>query len=146
MLSRAISIILGSSCIGYEGCGGLFCSVAVKRAGHPGIGLTRFWTTGFRYPASCTLIPHSASTPLIQGGSRMRRRARTVLCGGRSAMVVPTATGIRREHATFPTRFGGHLGSTSVGRELDDQLVAFLFWRDWNCVQIGVTLKDEYVL
>src|ERR1035437_446773 len=94
MLSRAISIILGSSCIGYEGCGGLFCSVAVKRAGHPGIGLTRFWTTGFRYPASCTLIPHSASTPLIQGGSRMRRRARTVLCGGRSAMVVPTATGV----------------------------------------------------
>ena len=30
-----------------------------------------------------------------QGGSRMRRRARTVLCGGRSAMVVPTATCIR---------------------------------------------------
>src|ERR1035438_9596755 len=92
MLSRAISIILGSSCIGYEGCGGLFCSVAVKRAGHPGIGLTRFWTAGFRYPVFCTLIPRSASTPLIQGGSRMRRRARTVLCGGRSAMVVPTAT------------------------------------------------------
>jgi hypothetical protein len=31
----------------------------------------------------------------IQGGSRMRRRARTVLCGGRPAMVVPTATRIR---------------------------------------------------
>src|ERR1035437_710219 len=93
MLSRAISIILGSSCIGYEGCGGLFCSVVVKRAGHPGIGLTRFWTAGFRYPASCTLIPRSVLTPLIQGGSRMRKRARTVLCGGRSAMVVPTATG-----------------------------------------------------
>src|ERR1039458_5078698 len=61
MLSRAISIILGSSCIGYEGCGGLFCSVAVKRAGHPGIGLTRFWTAGFRYPVFCTLIPRSAS-------------------------------------------------------------------------------------
>jgi hypothetical protein len=29
----------------------------------------------------------------IQGKSRMRQRARTDLCGGRSAMVVPTATG-----------------------------------------------------
>jgi len=33
-----------------------------------------------------------ASTPLILRKSRMRRRARTDLCGGRSAMVVPTAT------------------------------------------------------
>jgi hypothetical protein len=29
---------------------------------------------------------------LILGKSRMRKRARTDLCGGRSAMVVPTAT------------------------------------------------------
>src|SRR6266852_5087405 len=36
-----------------------------------------------------------ASTPLILRKSRMRRRARTDLCGGRSAMVVPTATTIR---------------------------------------------------
>ncbi len=34
--------------------------------------------------------------PLIHGKSRMRRRARTDLCGGRSVMVVPTAT----THAT----------------------------------------------
>src|SRR6266478_7975046 len=33
-----------------------------------------------------------ASTPLILRKSRMRRRARTDLCGGRSATVVPTAT------------------------------------------------------
>src|SRR6266851_126895 len=33
-----------------------------------------------------------ASTPLILRKSRMRRRARTDLCGGRSVMVVPTAT------------------------------------------------------
>ena len=32
------------------------------------------------------------STPFILQKSRMRRRARTDLCGGRSAMVVPTAT------------------------------------------------------
>ncbi|HZD48666.1 MAG TPA: reverse transcriptase domain-containing protein [Silvibacterium sp.] len=36
------------------------------------------------------LIP--ASTPLILHRSRMRRRARTDLCGGRSVMSVPTAT------------------------------------------------------
>jgi hypothetical protein len=39
---------------------------------------------------------------LIQGGSRMRRSARTVLCGGRSVMVVPTASveGSRRAPST----------------------------------------------
>src|SRR5258708_25016125 len=30
--------------------------------------------------------------PLIHGKSRMRKRARTDLCGGRSVMIVPTAT------------------------------------------------------
>src|ERR1039458_1185002 len=43
-------------------------------------------------PRSCTPIPMHASTPLILRKSRMRRRARTDLCGGRSVMVVPTAT------------------------------------------------------
>jgi len=33
-----------------------------------------------------------ALTPLIPQKSRMRKRARTDLCGGRSAMIVPTAT------------------------------------------------------
>ena len=40
----------------------------------------------------CILIPTSASTPFILGKSRMRKRACTDLCGGRSVMVVPTAT------------------------------------------------------
>src|SRR5258708_17178929 len=43
-------------------------------------------------PAFCTPIPMHASTPLILRKSRMRRRARTDLCGGRPVMVVPTAT------------------------------------------------------
>jgi hypothetical protein len=34
-----------------------------------------------------------ASPRFIQGKCRMRKRACTDLCGGRSAMVVPTATG-----------------------------------------------------
>ena len=37
-----------------------------------------------------------AFTPFILQKSRMRRRARTDLCGGRSAMGVPTATVIPR--------------------------------------------------
>ena len=43
-------------------------------------------------PRVLLLILILASPPPIQGGSRMRKRARTVLCGGRSAMVVPTVT------------------------------------------------------
>ncbi len=41
---------------------------------------------------SCIPILTSASTPFIPGKSRMRKRARTDLCGGGPAMVVPTAT------------------------------------------------------
>jgi hypothetical protein len=35
-------------------------------------------------------------TPFILQKSRMRRRARTDLCGGRSVRIVPTATGMLR--------------------------------------------------
>ena len=41
-----------------------------------------------------------ALTPFILQKSRMRKRARTDLCGGRSAMVVPTATISSRFHET----------------------------------------------
>src|SRR6266849_4391199 len=37
---------------------------------------------------------------LIHGKSRMRRRARTDLCGGRSVMVVPTATDATHDRAS----------------------------------------------
>ena len=40
----------------------------------------------------CILTLWLASPLCIPGKSRMRKRARTDLCGGRSAMVVPTAT------------------------------------------------------
>src|SRR4029077_3317516 len=52
-------------------------------------------------------IPMHASTPLILRKSRMRRRARTDLCGGRAAMVVPTATVIH-----MPNKRAGLNGST----------------------------------
>jgi hypothetical protein len=44
---------------------------------------------------------------LIPGGSRMRKAARTVLCGGRSAMVVPTATPGGLSHRLFDFAFLG---------------------------------------
>jgi hypothetical protein len=47
--------------------------------------------TGF-----CTFIRWPALPPGIPGKSHMRQRARADLCGGRSAMVVPTATSARR--------------------------------------------------
>src|SRR6266849_2328648 len=45
-----------------------------------------------------------ASTPLILRKSRMRRRASTDLCGGRSAMVVPTATVIHMPDKRLPEK------------------------------------------
>ncbi len=45
------------------------------------------------------------SASFIQGGSRMREAARTVLCGGRSAMVVPTATLTSSSLSASVTRF-----------------------------------------
>ncbi len=58
----------------------------------------------------CILILWLASPLRIPGKSRMRKRARTDLCGGRSAMVVPTATVkqstdvIKRLHQNPPVR------------------------------------------
>jgi hypothetical protein len=66
--------------------------VAANARGFDGSDSPHCWIGGFLYVVSCILIPITASTPLILSKSRMRRRARTDLCGGRSAMVVPTAT------------------------------------------------------
>ncbi len=49
---------------------------------------------GFRDPAFCILVLWLASPLRILGKSRIWERARTNLCGGRSAMAVPTATAI----------------------------------------------------
>src|SRR6185437_5805248 len=46
---------------------------------------------------SASLSYSSFFSPLIQGGSRMRKSARTDLCGGRSVMIVPTASKYRSE-------------------------------------------------
>jgi hypothetical protein len=72
-------------------CGGASSSVAVNARKCTGIVSPPSCTDGFRDPVFCILIPMPASPPPIQGKSRMRERACTDLCGGRSAMVVPTA-------------------------------------------------------
>src|ERR1039457_4491072 len=59
-----------------------------------------------------------ASTPLILRKSRMRRRARTDLCGGRSVMIVPTATVIGWSVGLVPTNaLGSRNASGRISRE-----------------------------
>ena len=84
------------SCVSSGGapadCGGAFSFVAVNAARYVGDVTSPSCTVGFPSLAFCIPIPMHASPPLILGKSRMRKSARTDLCGGRSAMVVPTAT------------------------------------------------------
>src|ERR1035441_3488026 len=75
-----------------------------------GSGSTRFSTDGFRLLAFCILILWHVLTPHIQGGSRMRRSARTVLCGGYRAIGIPTATA-----KFFPLRVRSHFRLTARG-------------------------------
>src|ERR1700758_3740013 len=107
-LSRAIRDASTYSYIGFDCFGGECYSTAAKRDGSHGSGCHRCSTAGFPNPASFILTLNSALPPLIQGGSRMRRRARTDLCGGRSAMVVPTASGrvYGQEKSSGPTGGG----------------------------------------
>jgi len=74
------------------GCGGASSSAAVNAHRCAGIVSPLSCSAGFRNPAFCTPIPMHALPLLIPGKSRMRKCACTDLCGGRSAMVVPTAT------------------------------------------------------
>src|ERR1700693_123255 len=67
------------TCIGWKsfdngspGCGGSSCSNAASAADCPGSTCASSSPDGFPLPESCILIRGNASTPLIQGGSRMR--------------------------------------------------------------------------
>jgi hypothetical protein len=76
----------------------LWQSVLVRRSQRAQMrweGLTPILNRGFLHPVYCIPTPMHASTPLILRKSRMRKRASTDLCGGRSVMIVPTATVIR---------------------------------------------------
>src|SRR6266700_1947561 len=87
------------TCIGFSfsagdcvGFGGAHYRGAANAAVSLWTGSTGSSIDGFHSLALSILILCSALTPVIRGGSRMRRHARTVLCGGRLAMIVPTAT------------------------------------------------------
>jgi hypothetical protein len=80
---------------GLVGCGVARYRAAASGATSPGTGSTGSWSAGSQSLAFSILILCSALTPVTRGGSRMRRSARTDLCGGRSAMIVPTATAKR---------------------------------------------------
>jgi hypothetical protein len=78
-------------------------------------------------------IPTHASTALILRKSRMRRRACTDLCGGRSAMVVPTATVIASSAALVPR-------NALVSRDLAKVLVGYAEVTRWGNAERRVHL------
>src|SRR6202035_4203910 len=92
MLSPATSINCASSKDASIDCGVTYWYVVVNAHGRSGRSSLRFSKSGYQHPAFCTLIPTPAFTPPILHKSRMRRRARTDLSGGRSVMSVPTGS------------------------------------------------------
>src|SRR5215471_3344213 len=72
---------LGKGC---GACGGIHSVAAVNNLCR-GIGSLDSPLTGFQSHVFCIPILSYVFSPLIPGGSRMRRRACTDLCGGRSA-------------------------------------------------------------
>src|SRR5947209_7225098 len=92
MLFRATRHSCASLLVAFAGCGELYSYVAVNVRGWGGIDSIHSCADGFQDPMFCILILWLASPLRIPGKSRMRKRARTDLCGGRSVMVVPTAT------------------------------------------------------
>jgi RNA-directed DNA polymerase len=99
MLFPATSTSCASSGIASIGSGGAFWFAAAKPRGRSGRSLFRSSKGGSHHPTSCILTLKHASTPLILHKSRMRRRARTDLSGGRSVMSVPTGSKWNRPHS-----------------------------------------------
>src|ERR1039458_7916118 len=92
MPSPATSINCASSEIASIDCGVTYWFAAVNARGRSGRSLLRSSKGGYHHPESCTHIRMLAFTLPILHKSRMRRRARTDLSGGRSVMSVPTGS------------------------------------------------------
>jgi hypothetical protein len=90
--SPVTSINCASSANASIDCGVTYWFVAVNARGRSGRSLLPSSTGGYQHPVFCTLTPTPAFTPPILHKSRMRRRARTDLSGGRSVMSVPTGS------------------------------------------------------
>src|ERR1035438_4914930 len=102
MLSPATSINCASSEDASINCGVTYWYDAVNARGRSGRSLLRSWNGGYHHPAFCTPIPTHAFTPLILHKSRVRKRARTDLRGGRLVKAVPTATVTQSLHRAQP--------------------------------------------
>jgi hypothetical protein len=92
----------------------------------------------------CTPILMHASTLLILRKSRMRRRARTDLGGGRSAMVVPTATVETDGHGGAKMILPGETEAGSAGT----QPCRGIAWWSYRCLenprpQAGILTNGE---
>ena len=92
MLSPATSINCVSSASASIDYGTTYWFAAVNARGRAGRSSLRSSTGGYQHPVCCTLIPIPAFTPTILHKSRMRKRARTDLSGGRPVMSVPTGS------------------------------------------------------
>ena len=91
MRYREILISSGSSGIGWQAVAVYSTSVAVTEPG-TWDRIKPILDRWIPVPRILHPYPMDRFDARIQGRSRMRRCARTDLCGGRSAMVVPTAT------------------------------------------------------
>src|SRR5258708_7471201 len=83
----------------------------------------------------------SASPPLILSKSRMRRRARTDLCGGRSVMVVPTATVIQKR-ASRNSRLGLHSTTLRFPTGLMDSALGLRPGPNFKVARDSLTKRD----
>jgi hypothetical protein len=77
---------------GFAVTGGMFYAAVVNGASPIGTVFGLSSNDGFLVHALFILILTCASTPISKGGAVCGNPARTDLCGGRAAMLVPTAT------------------------------------------------------
>ena len=95
MLFRATWRCFGGSENGFAVTGGMFYAGAVSGGSQTGIICGLSSTGGFLVPALFIHIPTFASTLVSKGGAVCGNSARTDLCGGWAAMLIPTATHCR---------------------------------------------------
>ena len=89
---RATCLCFRGSENGFAVIGGMFYAGAVNGGSQTGIACGLSSIGGFLVPALFIHIPMFALTLVSEGGAVCGNSARTDLCGGWSAMVIPTAT------------------------------------------------------
>ena len=103
--------------VAFAGCGELYSYAAVNVHRWGGIDSIPPEPMDSKTPRSASLSDGSLCRYRIPGKSRMRKRARTDLCGGRSAMVVPTATVETDGHGGATIIWPGETEAGSAGTQ-----------------------------